>query len=442
MEGMDKRLTPYIKTSHNGITPDASQISLNISADHRLSTTLPFQIKFTLKRARDGHSNPCIFHWNPSIHGFGATGFVLLHEPENGTIENVEIDRTGFVKLSGEKTPLVVRAGIHFLWELAPGNETTFVATLPERYHKVLAPAEKYHLVWPGSQINEWEWGTISEHANQELKPTSKDDDPQKPKLILPGGPSISFQALDESDPWPLRTMRERKIGFAAANLEEEKWRARQEKKKREQEERPSSPKPIEASERIPEAPILSVILHCPPEVPSGGIIDVQVKVTYEATQPARPITFHTHLFEVSDSPREGFRLYRHRDGDKWEKYVSPEETRSGFMIVDEPDIEVSPGQHEDFVSLRPGESWSTQRRIQAESWTTLPEDTDVGDEFRYRFNGVTLDWWDWGSREEHMHTMVKLPCWTASRVVEPDHNEGRPKLVVPASDTLEFRIV
>ncbi|PVH79613.1 hypothetical protein DL98DRAFT_560718 [Cadophora sp. DSE1049] len=432
MEGIEKRLAPYIDMSHDDLDPDAPQISLNISVDQRLSKTLPFQIKFTLKRAEDGHSNPCIFHWSPNIHGFGATGFVLLHETADGTIEKVEIDHTGLVKLPEEKAPLVVGASNYFLWELAPGSETTFVVILPERFQKVLVPGEKYQLVWPGNEIDEWDWGTIPEHANQELKPRSTDYYSQKPRLILPGGPSISFRAEEESDPWPMRAMRESKIGFAAANLEEEKWRLRQEKKKREQED---------------QAPILSVTLNCPPEAPGSGIIDVEVKVTYEAMehdgdQPARPITFHTYPFDVSDSPREGFRLYRHRGGDKWEKYVSPEETQSGFMIVDEPDLEVSPGQHEDFASLQPGESWSTQRRIQGESWTTLPKDTDVGDEFRYRFNGVFVDWWDWGSREEHANTLVKLPCWTAGRVVEPAHNEGRPRLVVPASDTLEFSII
>ena len=203
-----------------------------------------------MKRAEDGHDNPCIFHWSPNIHGFGLIGFVLLHETADGEIEKVEIDHSGLVTLPEEKGPLVVGAGNYFLWELTPGNETTFVATLPERFQKVLVPSEKYHLVWPGNEIDQWDWGTISEHADQELKPRSAYEKSAKPKLILPGGPSVSFQAEEESEPWPMRAMREKKIGFAAANLEEEKWRQRQEKKKREQADRPSSPKPIEASER------------------------------------------------------------------------------------------------------------------------------------------------------------------------------------------------
>jgi hypothetical protein len=213
-----------------------------------LSKTLPFQIELTLKRAEDGHSSPCIFHWSPNIHGFLATGFILLHITAASIVERVEIDHTGLLKLPEEVAPLVVGSGNHFLWELAPGCETTFVATLPERYQRVLVPGDKYQLVWPGGEIDVWDWGTIHEHANQELRPRSTDDNPHKPRLILPGGPSISFQAEEESDPWPMRPMREAKIGFMAANLEEQRWRLRQQKKQRE---RPASPPPIEASERM-----------------------------------------------------------------------------------------------------------------------------------------------------------------------------------------------
>jgi hypothetical protein len=191
--------------------------------------------------------------------------------------------------------------------------------------------------------------------------------------------------------------------------------------------------------------------LHCPATVPRRGIIDVEVKVTYDGMgsdgdQPARPITFHTYPFKVSDGPREGFRLYRHRSrgSDDWETYEDPEESQSGYIIADNPDLAVSVGQHEDFVSLRLGESWITQRRLQGEaaSWTTLPGDRYVGDVFRYRFKGAFVDWWDWGTREEHANTVVKLPCWTAGQVVDPTDNGKRPKLVVPASAAVEFSII
>lgn len=108
-------------------------------------------------------------------------------------------------------------------------------------------------------------------------------------------------------------------------------------------------------------------------------------------------------------------------------------------MIVDDPDVSVNVSQDENFVSLRPGSYWSTSRRLQAGS---LPTDMTVGDVFRYRYKGATVDWWDWGDSEEHAKTVVKLPCWIMGRVIDPPDSGGRPKLVVPASNDVEFTIV
>lgn len=187
---------------------------------------------------------------------------------------------------------------------------------------------------------------------------------------------------------------------------------------------------------------MLSVTLECPAKLGRKEILDVTVKVTYRglsegAEQQARPITFHKYGFEVLSGPREGFRLYRRRDT-AWEACEDEEEP--GFAIMDDPDVEVHVGQDENFASLEPGESWTTSRRIQGETWSSLPDDTAVGDVFRYRSKGATVDWWDWGSREEHAETVVKLPCWIAGPVADPAGNGGWPKLVVPASD-VQFSI-
>jgi hypothetical protein len=52
------------------------------------------------------------------------------------------------------------------------------------------------------------------------------------------------------------------------------------------------------------------------------------------------------------------------------------------------------------------------------------------------------MDWWDWGSMDEHRETVVKLPCWVAGEVTEPKDNGGRPRLVVPASEWIEFTLI
>ncbi|KAB8068761.1 hypothetical protein BDV29DRAFT_183985 [Aspergillus leporis] len=98
--------------------------------------------------------------------------------------------------------------------------------------------------------------------------------------------------------------------------------------------------------------------------------------------------------------------------------------------------IEVSPGQHVDFISLQPGESWTRTNRL------GLPSDTKVGEAFKYEFTDRVIDWWGWGMKEDHLQTTVKLSCWVKDDVTEPRDNEGRPAIVVPASNVVEFTIV
>lgn len=111
-------------------------------------------------------------------------------------------------------------------------------------------------------------------------------------------------------------------------------------------------------------------------------------------------------------------------------------------MIVDEPDVSVKVTQDENFASLQPGQTWSTSHRLEGQGVGILPDDVKVGDIFRYVSKGVELDWWDWGGSEDHVDTVVKLPCFLGGRVTEPADNEGRPKLIVPASNSVEFTIV
>jgi hypothetical protein len=65
-----------------------------------------------------------------------------------------------------------------------------------------------------------------------------------------------------------------------------------------------------------------------------------------------------------------------------------------------------------------------------------------VGDVFLYGFCGAFIEWWDWGGAEEHADTVVMLPGWIAGRVVDPRDNGGRPKLIVPHTEPVEFRVV
>ncbi|KAB8238197.1 uncharacterized protein BDW43DRAFT_321250 [Aspergillus alliaceus] len=106
------------------------------------------------------------------------------------------------------------------------------------------------------------------------------------------------------------------------------------------------------------------------------------------------------------------------------------------YQIYDEPDIEFSPGQHVDFISLQPGESWTRTDRLE------LPSDTKVREVFKYEFTDRVIDWWNWGMKEDHLQTTVKLPCRVSGEVVDPRDNEGQPAIVVSASNVVEFTIL
>lgn len=80
------------------------------------------------------------------------------------------------------------------------------------------------------------------------------------------------------------------------------------------------------------------------------------------------------------------------------------------------------------------------RRRFWCFQW--IPYAAGPGDAMRIRCEGRTIDWWDWGTREDHADTTVVLPCFIYGRVMKPFDNDGRPELVIPTSNTVEFSIV
>lgn len=190
---------------------------------------------------------------------------------------------------------------------------------------------------------------------------------------------------------------------------------------------------------------------------PGSTTFEVQVKATYEAPASEKPITFRTScdLWPTGSigqrSQREGYELYRYHkldegsDEQEWQvcDFEDDEEGCYVGLDFDGPDIKVHVREDAEFISLRPGESWTTAYQLQTPTDTRLPKDVGVGDRFRYQFLGAAnVDWWDWGHIEnEHAETIVSLPS-LRGRVVEPADNGGRPKLVVPASNPVEFQVV
>lgn len=180
----------------------------------------------------------------------------------------------------------------------------------------------------------------------------------------------------------------------------------------------------------------MNVNLECEAKsIPLDGIAHVKINVVYEADPGSSPITFHSHPFLAW-----GNQLYRRLEGDDWETIVND---TTGFMIVDDPDVAVNVTQDKNFATLQPGETWSTYEDVRGHGLGYLPDDMAVGDVYKYIFKGVELDWWDWGGKEEHAETTVIVPCSGGKGVVQkPRDNDGRPKLVVPASNAVEFTIM
>ncbi|KAE9376049.1 hypothetical protein N431DRAFT_481211 [Stipitochalara longipes BDJ] len=429
---MDPKILPFIKFSEDNTSKEAPEIRLEMKLFHassELSITSPIRIDLVLRREQDHFDQSCVLVWNV-YKTFARAQFVLLHQ-KGDVLEQVDVSHRNIRKeLRDEDDVMKVNGYNHGLEQFRPGSSERSVQTLPENYHKMLVPGQRYRLIWPGEEIFMWDWGNKRDYVGKELESQAVRES-KLPRLMLPACAGVEFTAKEESEPWPGRAEYESKLGFDLANDREAMWRLEQNP--------PPSPPPISSPERVPEAPVLIITLEGDgSHMTRNGQFIVTSQVTYKplgSIKEAKPITFHIYEFDSA------YRLYRLREG-KWKRCETEDSTMTGFIMVDLPDEKVNVSQNKDFVSLRPGESWITQQTVQKAGWTHIPDDSVVGDTFRYVFKGATLDWWDWGDDEDHAGTEVTLPCFHWASVVEPPDNNGRPKLVVPGSNIVEFSIV
>ncbi|KAL5327672.1 hypothetical protein ACEPPN_005373 [Leptodophora sp. 'Broadleaf-Isolate-01'] len=400
---MDQELSPFLLFTKKHIKPETPHLKLELTLGRELTAESRCYVLVTIHRAgSDSHDSPCILSWDQN----DAIAALLLFQHTSDGLRKIEIaseTENPTSKTPALQTSFKVNGSNPSLRELAPGGKERFMMTMPKRFRDVLVEGEKYELVWPGGEIVIWDWGTKKEYLGMELGR-------KMPKTCLPATRvTIAFN----------------KFGQGAT-----------EEKKR------GSPPPIAEGERIPGAPKMSVTLECNKSVPLDSMTTVKITVLYEAPADSPDITFHSFPFQSWYGPREGYRLYRRRantDSNSWEAII---DDAISFMIVDDPDVSVHVTQDGNFATLQPGQTWSTSKRLQDQGLGILPDDVKVGDVFRIVFKGVELDWWDWGGIEDHGETVVKLPCFLKGRVVEPRDNGGRPKLIVPASNLVDFTIV
>jgi hypothetical protein len=215
------------------------------------------------------------------------------------------------------------------------------------------------------------------------------------------------------------------------ANFAEETWRSKQARAK------DTFPR-WSILGRSPDTPVFIATLECSSKLCHNETIEAVLKVTYEAEASAQPVTFHTNVFEDDNS----YQIGRLPDGN-WVNYDDDDDDDSGCgcggWIMDDRDVLVTVGQSEHFVSLRPGESWMTSQHLGIDAWYGVPYDARDSETSRYAFCGGTLDWWNWGSKAEHEGTVVKLPCFINGSVTDSKDNDGRPALVVPISNVIEY---
>lgn len=74
------------------------------------------------------------------------------------------------------------------------------------------------------------------------------------------------------------------------------------------------------------------------------------------------------------------------------------------IMLVESFPLNVGHNDQDQFGTLGVGRSWSFIRNM-----NPFPKDAAVGDNFRYGFKGVTLDWWDWGDWEDHKDVLFRF---------------------------------
>ncbi|KAM7197071.1 hypothetical protein V8F33_005730 [Rhypophila sp. PSN 637] len=460
---MDSHYRQFADFGEEDVSPDSPQISLEITAPlPDASLTVPFTTYWTLKRPSPDavdSAKSVIFKWNPSM-DLCYSRVVLLHLTDAGP-ERVHVPPLSYLLPKSGLTSIKCNG-----WNLdqfpplqfpnCPTNpkETTRRCDLTANYHMRLAAGERYALLWPGQEIPLWDWGTLHDHVGKEVT-TRKDG----PRFILPASKSniLIFGVKEESEPWPDRPETKTEQEFAEANRGEESWRL---ELWRQRNPIPSPP-PRKPSERLPGAPVLIMTISAPSEWHVDDIIELRTTVTYPEGLPEneKPITFHNlGFYHPLSGAQDSIVLYRlEHDDDGTEKWIccdSDEDICMAGVDFDGDNIPVNIGDEKDhnahrFTSLRPGESWVDTRRVHSgplsTGWTTLPDDFKTGvDRFKYVFKGATVDWWDWGTKEDHMakETVVYLPSWLLSEVVQPKNNGGRPRILVAGSNELEFTVV
>lgn len=201
-----------------------------------LCITMPYRINFATVRALDDtHRRPVTYRWS-AWDNMAKGRFVLLHETVSGELEPVEVSMLGGLvdEMYGEDekefsaSESEVREGV-------PGEQRNSVIHLTANYQTKLIPGETYHLVWPGAEIELWDWGSRDELRDTKLR-RRRDRGVEIPALMLPPAAGITFQAYEAEEPFPEREQYIESEGphasYDTANEIEADWRDEQDRRR------------------------------------------------------------------------------------------------------------------------------------------------------------------------------------------------------------------
>ena len=153
--------------------------------------------------------------------------FILLLETPAG-LQRIEIRNAQPENVLGEVDAVLFTGHNGDIWALDTGDEISQLGELVAQYQQLLIPGEKYHLLWPGGEIDMWEWGAKSEWAGKELKARAAGSRDSQ-ILVITARNVLSFTAKEEEIPWPERKeVEKRGSGFAYMNDREAEWRRKQ----------------------------------------------------------------------------------------------------------------------------------------------------------------------------------------------------------------------
>ncbi|KAJ0421357.1 hypothetical protein BJY00DRAFT_323342 [Aspergillus carlsbadensis] len=371
-------------------------------------------ITITIKREPDGSDRPCVFRWDPA-----SAPLILRRLSNNGEMQEAPVTApTPQGPTPEHDSPLgPFSANNKDTIELWPAAEIAIYATLPERYGPLLDVGGLYEVVlaWGGCDIAHWAWGTTLDHLVQGQHLLALEPPVARIPLTLTVSPGARFSFTALTPHWRPELAHQNK-----------------------------APRPplIDPSARLPGAPVLTITLSVDDGKITGREWDVELKlmtkVTYHGVlgnPTPGPIIFFANATILYESH---FLLDRRRGEASWEHCQPVFPCGAGVYPIDVP-RGFTHAHPSSFVNLHPGESWEAiMEACDGDPWE-FPPDVAIGDIFRLQHRGCVVGWWNWGGPEDLAAALASFPSINKTLVAYPKDIEGRPKLVVPASDAIEL---